>query len=563
MAGLNILDIDFTNVQVGSHLIGRPIGSGGFATVWSAREVSTKRWRAVKLFLIPTQRDSRFRPIAKMIEADYEPLMHLEHHDNVPLFFSHDIVPGIVSSTGGTGHFANEFVPQTTAPTHMLHALVFQFINRGSISNRYLFYAQHNPRRFLHELGELVALIRACHESTPQYLHCDIKPANILWGFSERSRLYLSDWGISLKLQKGQMIDRPIGSLPYMAPEAFESSIAEPDRDIYALACTIYEIYSGRRAFELEQAAVSTKPDLLDDYRKLHTSTTRPWLPDVSLLPISAEMAEVVYRAMSPAAQFRPSAAEIQDALTSEPNRLLSPRIRPAPRSATRIPRYGDIGFGSPIGAKYRVNELKEAAYIISLHVGRRDSKLLTALYELLTRYYDTSFTCLEVFGRADFIIRVWDQQDSPRLGDFLEDLLQLAYGNAADSVVVDSAKSVFFLKEPLDYVTLSQDVNARALLLGVHAAECGTNTSKRLAEYATWAASMLRKNHILLRAGRNPFAPRKGKPGKPSRPNDCVPCCTFVQLGLQQNNVSKRVEKARSLVQAIVASSARGGARP
>ncbi len=133
--------------------------------------------------------------------------------------------------------------------------IVSQYLEGGSLQD-YLFgqsspQATHSDR--LHERAnwvvEIASALDFLHDNG--ILHCDVKPANIL--FDSSMSAYLSDFGIaeSVRCPDGDApSDATVsGSIPYMAPELFHSGIPSPASDQFALAVTIFEFLAGRRPF--------------------------------------------------------------------------------------------------------------------------------------------------------------------------------------------------------------------------------------------------------------------------------------------------------------------------
>jgi serine/threonine-protein kinase len=92
---------------------------------------------------------------------------------------------------------------------------------------------------------QVCAGLAAAHERG--VLHRDLKPANVM--IDGRGRARLSDFGLAVS--PGQQAGGEIAGTPaYMAPEQFEGRGASERSDLYALGLVLYELYTGRRAFD-------------------------------------------------------------------------------------------------------------------------------------------------------------------------------------------------------------------------------------------------------------------------------------------------------------------------
>ena len=87
-------------------------------------------------------------------------------------------------------------------------------------------------------------------------VHCDVKPSNIF--FDAFLQAFLGDFGIVRPIAGGQgplrgldgdVDDRPIGSIEYMAPENFPKPTFSGRMDQYSLAVCVYEVLAGRKPF--------------------------------------------------------------------------------------------------------------------------------------------------------------------------------------------------------------------------------------------------------------------------------------------------------------------------
>ena len=100
------------------------------------------------------------------------------------------------------------------------------------------------------EIGEIGAdLCEALdHAHSRGVVHRDIKPQNVLVTEEGEPRAKLMDFGVA-RLTDAAALTAPgdvVGTLAYMAPEQAEGRAAGPEADVYSLALTLYECWSGR-----------------------------------------------------------------------------------------------------------------------------------------------------------------------------------------------------------------------------------------------------------------------------------------------------------------------------
>jgi serine/threonine protein kinase len=81
-------------------------------------------------------------------------------------------------------------------------------------------------------------------------LHRDIKPANLL--LDAQGTVWLTDFGLAKAAQSEEISLSPgrVGTLRYMAPEQLQGKEADARSDIFSFGCVLYELASGRKAFE-------------------------------------------------------------------------------------------------------------------------------------------------------------------------------------------------------------------------------------------------------------------------------------------------------------------------
>jgi serine/threonine protein kinase len=102
-------------------------------------------------------------------------------------------------------------------------------------------------------------------------VHRDLKPSNILVSKTGASRVHvkLLDFGLATRVEAAQAssVERAtmsaltiIGTPQYMAPEQIEGREADTRTDIFALGCVLYELLTGKPAFEGKSPSSVSSP---------------------------------------------------------------------------------------------------------------------------------------------------------------------------------------------------------------------------------------------------------------------------------------------------------------
>ncbi len=81
------------------------------------------------------------------------------------------------------------------------------------------------------------------HAHKNKIIHRDLRPSNIM--ISEEGTVKITDFGTSAWLQNVPYASTRIGSPPYMAPEQFQGK-ATFGSDVYSIGCILYEMIIGR-----------------------------------------------------------------------------------------------------------------------------------------------------------------------------------------------------------------------------------------------------------------------------------------------------------------------------
>src|SRR5580704_16917775 len=98
---------------------------------------------------------------------------------------------------------------------------------------------------------KLCAGLAAAHSQG--VLHRDLKPANIM--IDGRGQVLITDFGLASLAEEIHEADIRSGTPAYMAPEQLAGKEVSIKSDIYALGLVMYEMFTGKRAFEADTLA--------------------------------------------------------------------------------------------------------------------------------------------------------------------------------------------------------------------------------------------------------------------------------------------------------------------
>ncbi len=139
---------------------------------------------------------------------------------------------------------------------------------------------------------QICAGLAAAHERG--ILHRDLKPANIMLDGAGKVRVM--DFSLAAA---GEVTDIRAGTPAYMAPEQLSGQEVTVRSDIYALGLVLYEIFTGRRAFDAK-----TLNDLVEQHQ---SGTVTPPTTIVKALDPAIEAA--IVRCLDPNPARRPASA--------------------------------------------------------------------------------------------------------------------------------------------------------------------------------------------------------------------------------------------------------------
>ena len=207
-----------------------------------------------------------------------------------------------------------------------------------------------DPARAVSIISQAARALDSAHADG--LIHRDVKPSNILvTGTGDDEFVYLVDFGIARSTTDTQgpaltQTGAALGSFDYMAPERFLERPADKRVDVYALACVLFEILTGRRPFMGDGLAVLMYAHLNTDPPA--PSSIRPDLPKALDAVVLKGLAKEPDDRWATAGEF---AAAARKAL-SESGVTPAPEVRaPAapPTAVTPLPFTPQtVGFSNP-----------------------------------------------------------------------------------------------------------------------------------------------------------------------------------------------------------------------
>lgn len=244
----------FPGTRLGPYQILAPLGSGGMGEVFKARDTRLDRLVAIKVlppeFANDPGRRERLHREAKMVSQF--------NHANICALYD-------AGRDNGTDYLVMEYLDGHTLADRL---------TRGRL-----------PLDEVLRYGAEIALaLDPAHRHG--IVHRDLKPSNVML---TRSGVKLLDFGLARMTSpaSGAQTDtaqKPlteegalVGTVPYMAPEQVEGKPVDHRTDIFAFGAVLYEMATGRRAFQGEShasiisAILTTKPPAL--------STLLPFAP--------------------------------------------------------------------------------------------------------------------------------------------------------------------------------------------------------------------------------------------------------------------------------------------
>jgi Tol biopolymer transport system component len=220
--------------RLGSYEVVAPIGAGGMGEVYKARDTKLGRDVAIKVlpanFVNDPERLSRFQREARMLAA--------LNHPNIATIYGLEQCDGVT-------------------------CLVMELVSGETLAER----VKAGPLGIEETLKiavQIAEALEAAHEKS--IIHRDLKPANVK--VTPEGKVKVLDFGLAKAFAADAADDDPsnsptlsaaatmqgviLGTAAYMSPEQARGKACDKRTDIWAFGCVLYELLTGKRAFQGE-----------------------------------------------------------------------------------------------------------------------------------------------------------------------------------------------------------------------------------------------------------------------------------------------------------------------
>lgn len=241
----------------GRYEIIEEVGRGGMAIVYLAKCLVLNRYVAIKMLRPEFRDDAEF---IKRFKIEAQSAGNLTHPNIVSIYD--------VGQDGDTEYIVMEYVEGITLKQYLAA--------KGTLPEK--------------EAVDFAAQICAGleHAHKKGIVHKDIKPENIL--ITKEGILKITDFGIAKALNQGTITTGGLamGSVHYFSPEQARGSFVDAKTDIYSVGVMLYEMVTGKRPFDGENA-ISVAMQHIE---------SEPVRPSIVNANVSEALETVILRAM-------------------------------------------------------------------------------------------------------------------------------------------------------------------------------------------------------------------------------------------------------------------------
>lgn len=170
-------------------------------------------------------------------------------------------------------------------------------------------------------------------------LHRDLKPANIM--IDSQGKVVIMDFGLAAVADQVQGLEIKAGTPAYMSPEQLAGREVSVRSDIYSLGLVLYEMFTGKRAFECSTLAELMKRQY--ETQALSLSTVAK--------DIDPSVERVIERCLAPDPKARPATALAVAAALPGGDPLAAALAAGETPSPELVARSGDVSGMRPLWA--------------------------------------------------------------------------------------------------------------------------------------------------------------------------------------------------------------------
>ena len=258
--------------RLGPYEIVSAIGAGGMGEVYEARDTRLDRTVAIKVLLAHVADDPDLR---QRFEREAKTISSLNHPHICTLYDIGHAPPSGVGRGGPTSEAASRGAGVPASDEAGIDFLVMEYLEGETLAAR-LTKGPLPTDQVLRYATEIADALDKAHRKG--ITHRDLKPGNVM---ITKAGTKLLDFGLA-KLRDPKttglsVSQRPTGSasltgegtilgtLQYMAPEQLEGRDADARTDIFAFGAMVYEMATGKKAFEGRSQASLIGAILKDD----------------------------------------------------------------------------------------------------------------------------------------------------------------------------------------------------------------------------------------------------------------------------------------------------------